>query len=227
MRLIAIIPCLLVAIPVAMVSAYRYIAPPLTPLMVMRTVGYGAGPKMPPPVGWRYQWVPFRAIAPSLSRAVIASEDQAFCTHHGFDREAFNEAWEKFNAGQPTRGGSTVTQQSAKNVFLWPCRSATRKIIETGLTPLLELIWGKRRIMEVYLNVVEWAPGVYGAQAAARFHFHKDASALTAREAALLATVLPNPRRWSASNPGAYVSERSGVIAGRANAIDVSCLRGS
>src|SRR3954468_9699160 len=103
-RLAAIIIFVLVAIPLAMVALYRYAAPPLTPLMVLRTVGYGAGPKMPPPVGWRYQWVPLHAIAPSLSRAVIASEDQAFCTHDGFDREAFNEAWEKYNAGQPTRG---------------------------------------------------------------------------------------------------------------------------
>lgn len=226
-RIAAIILCLLVAIPVAVIALYRYVAPPLTPLMVMRTAGYGAEPKMPPPSGWRYQWVPLQAIAPTLSRAVIASEDQTFCTHYGFDREAFNEAFEKLSAGEPTRGGSTVTQQSAKNVFLWPGRSAIRKVLEAGLTPMLELLWGKRRIMEVYLNVVEWAPGVYGAQAAAQFHFHKDASALTPREAALLATVLPNPREWSASKPGPYVSERSGVIAGRANAVDASCVRGS
>lgn len=225
MRLAAIILCLLVAIPLAAVALFRFVAPPLTPLMVMRSLGYGAGPKMPPPAGWKYAWVPLRAIAPSLSRAVIASEDQTFCTHYGFDREAFNEAWEKFSAGEETRGGSTVTQQTAKNVFLWPGRNVVRKVIEAGLTPTLEMIWGKRRIMEVYLNVVEWAPGVYGAQAAAQFHFHKDASALTPREAALLATVLPNPRRWSASKPGPYVSERSGVIAGRANAVDAACLK--
>ncbi len=227
MRVLLIILGLLVAIPVAAVAIYRFVAPPLTPLMFLRTVGYGAGPKMPSPQGWQYHWVPMKAIAPGLSRAVIASEDQTFCTHSGFDREAFNAAWEKFSAGQETRGGSTITQQSAKNAFLWPGRSAVRKAIETGLTPLLELLWGKRRIMEVYLNIVEWAPGVYGAQAAAQFHFHKDASALNAREAALLATVLPSPRRWSASKPGPYVAERAGVIAGRANAVDVSCLKGS
>jgi monofunctional biosynthetic peptidoglycan transglycosylase len=225
LRLPVIILCAFFLVPTALVSLYRFVPPPLTPLMLLRTLGYGAGPKLPPPVGWHYHWVPLEKIAPSLPRAVIAAEDATFCSHMGFDRKAFNEAWDKYRAGRTARGGSTITQQTAKNVFLWPGRSIVRKIIETGLTPLLELIWHKPRIMEVYLNVVEWAPGVYGAEAASRFHFNKSAAELTPHEAALLASVLPSPRKWSASKPGPYVQERSVLVGLRAGVIDASCLK--
>jgi monofunctional biosynthetic peptidoglycan transglycosylase len=214
----------LVAMPLALIALYRLAPPPLTPLMVLRVLGYQASPRLPPPAGWTYHWVGIDRIAPSLPRATIAAEDAAFCTHDGFDRAAFARAWENYRAGVRARGGSTITQQTAKNVFLWPGRSLTRKVLEAILTPLLEAAWGKRRIMEVYLNVVEWAPGVYGAEAAARHHFGKSAAALTATEAALLAAVLPSPRRWSASNPGAYVRERAGIVGARAKEVDARCV---
>ncbi len=225
LRIVGIILVVLLGIPLALVALYRVISPPLTPLMAMRTLGYEATPKLPPPAGWRYQWVPLERIAASLPRAVIAAEDTTFCTHAGFDREAFNRAWEKYQAGEPTRGGSTITQQTAKNAFLWPGRSAVRKAVEAALTPAIELIWGKRRIMEVYLNIVEWAPGVYGAEAAAQHHFHKSAQSLTPMESALLASVLPSPRTWSASNPGPYVQSRVGTVAARAAQVSAACVR--
>src|SRR5579871_4578415 len=193
-RLLAVLLAVVIGLPVAAVVIMAKVPPLVTPLMIMRTLGYQATAKMPEPRGWTYRWVPMTKIAPALARAAIAAEDTTFCSHHGFDPEAYNHAWENYRDGIIARGGSTITQQTAKNVFLWPGRSVVRKGLETLLTPLLEAIWGKRRIMEVYLNVVEWAPGVYGAEAAARYHFHKHADELTPREAALLAAVLPSPR---------------------------------
>jgi monofunctional biosynthetic peptidoglycan transglycosylase len=225
LRIVGFLLVALVAIPLALVALYRAVPPPLTPLMALRTMGYEATPKLPPLAGWHYHWVPLARIAPSLPRAVIAAEDTTFCSHNGFDREAFNRAWEKYQAGEPTRGGSTITQQTAKNALLWPGRNAIRKVIETALTPAIEMIWGKRRIMEVYLNIVEWAPGVYGAEAAAQFHFHKSASALTQNESALLAAVLPNPRKWSASKPGPYVLSRVPTITTRMTQVSAACVR--
>ena len=210
--------------PLGLMATYRFLPPPLTPLMLLRTWGYEATPKLPPPAGWRYQWAPLSDIAQPLARAALAAEDAGFCAHAGFDRAAFSRAWENYRAGVKTRGGSTITQQTVKNVFLWPGRTAVRKIMETALTPALELIWGKRRILEVYLNVVEWAPGIYGAEAAARFHFGKSAAALNAHEAALLAAVLPSPRKWSASKPGPYVLSRLDAIEARARIVDTRCL---
>lgn len=124
------------------------------------------------------------------------------------------------------RGGSTISQQTAKNVFLWPGRTWVRKALEAGITVYMEALWTKKRILEVYLNVVEWGPGIYGAEAAARYHFHKSAATLDAHEAALLASVLPSPLKWSASKPGPYVQYRAGIIAGRAAKLGVyaSCF---
>jgi len=224
-RVMVILVLALIGAPTLLVASVAVIPPLVTPLMIIRTMGYGATAKVPAPDGWSYDWVPLKKITPHLARAVIAAEDTTFCEHGGFDREAYNKAWENYMDGRKARGGSTITQQAAKNVFLWPGRNVVRKAMETVLTPLLEVIWGKRRIMEVYLNIVEWAPGVYGAEAAARHHFQKSAAELSPRQAALLAAVLPSPRRWSASQPGPYVESRVGTIMARANIVNGQCVR--
>lgn len=162
--------------------------------------------------GWRRDWVPIEAISPNLSRAVLAAEDNRFCRHWGYDLVELRQAIADWRQGDKLRGASTVTMQSAKNLFLWPGRGWLRKALELPFVGWLELIAGKRRILELYLNVAEWAPGVYGAEAAARHHFGKSATELGPREGALLAAVLPNPRGWSASSPGPYVSRRAGTL---------------
>ena len=169
--------------------------------------------------GWDYRWRSLDRMSPRLVEAVIASEDSTFCAHRGFDMEAIERAL-KANARSEQRGsgrirgGSTISQQTAKNAFLWPGRDWIRKGLEAGYTVAIETVWGKRRIMEVYLNVAEWAPGVYGAEAASQHWFGKSADDLTAREAARLAAILPSPRRYSASSPGPYVRRRTSRIQG-------------
>jgi monofunctional biosynthetic peptidoglycan transglycosylase len=148
-------------------------------------------------------------------RAVIASEDTKFCSHHGFDWDAIDRALAEDAEGDRLRGGSTISQQTAKNLFLTPDRSWTRKGIEAWLTVLIEAFWPKRRIVETYLNIAEWGPQRFGAEAAARTEFRKPASALSVSEAARLATVLPNPRRYRAGKPGPYVARQSQVVAAR------------
>ena len=184
-------------------ALYRVVPVPVTPLMLIRAAE-GAGLER--------EWRPLAAISPHLARAVIASEDTLFCGHSGFDWAAIGEAFEDNGDGAPLRGGSTISQQTAKNAFLWPERSWIRKGAEAWFTLLIEALWPKQRILEVYLNIVEWGDGVYGAEAAARHHFGKPAAALTRREAALLAVVLPSPRRWSPASPGPYVARRAGII---------------
>jgi monofunctional biosynthetic peptidoglycan transglycosylase len=193
----------LVAGPVVTVILYRFIPPPVTPLMVIRAVeGRGLD----------HRWKPIDKVAPALPRALIAAEDARFCEHHGFDFNALQKAYANNEAGKKIRGGSTISQQTAKNVFLWPGRDWVRKGLEAGYTVLIETTWGKRRIMEVYLNVAEWGPGVYGAEAAARHWFGKSARDLTPREAARLAAILPSPRRYEAASPGPYVRRRAARI---------------
>lgn len=203
-------------LPAAIVLLYRVVPPPVTPLMVIR--GGEA----------HYDWVPMNRIAPSLVRSVLTAEDESFCQHSGFDKAAIQKALDDYldDDGSTLRGGSTISQQTAKNVLLWPGRTWLRKGLETGLTVLIEALWPKARIMEVYLNIVEWAPGVYGAEAAAQHHFKKHAAQVSAREAALLAAVLPNPRKWNASNPGPYVRTRADTLEGRAARVGglASCL---
>jgi monofunctional biosynthetic peptidoglycan transglycosylase len=167
-------------------------------------------------------WQPLSAISPNLVLAAMASEDGKFCSHDGFDWGAIQYAWQHDQRSRMMLGASTISMQTAKNLFLWPDRSWPRKALEVYFTALIELAWSKQRIMEVYLNVVEWAPGVYGAEAAARHHFRKPAAALSAGEAARLAAVLPNPRRWSASEPTGYILERSAVIEARMPAVPVA-----
>ena len=193
-------------IPLSGVVLYRFFPPPATQLMVIQAIkGEGLS----------YRWKDLDQISPNLVRAAIASEDSTFCAHKGFDMEAIRkalEANERAGEGGRVRGGSTISQQTAKNAFLWPGRDWVRKGLEAGYTVLIEGLWGKRRIMEVYLNVAEFAPGVYGAEAASRHWFDKSAKDLTPREAARLAAVLPSPRRYNAASPGPYVRRRTSRI---------------
>ncbi|HET7409188.1 MAG TPA: monofunctional biosynthetic peptidoglycan transglycosylase [Paracoccaceae bacterium] len=161
--------------------------------------------------GIERDWQGFDAISPHLARAVMAAEDARFCDHWGFDFDAIRAAIEERGRGR-FRGASTISQQVAKNVFLWHEGRWLRKGLEAGFTGLIELIWSKRRILEVYLNVAEFAPGVFGAEAAARHHFGRGAGELTAGQAALLAAVLPNPKKRSASDPSEYVQRRARAI---------------
>ncbi len=186
----------------------RFLPPPPTFLMTARLIeGEGLD----------YRWRSLDHISPRLVQAVIASEDATFCAHRGFDMKAIETAL-KANArsekrgSSRIRGGSTISQQTAKNAFLWPGRDWIRKGLEAGYTVAIEAVWGKRRIMEVYLNVAEWAPGVYGAEAASRHWFGRSANDLTAREAARLAAILPSPRRYDAASPGPYVRRRTSRI---------------
>ncbi|MGH6915958.1 MAG: monofunctional biosynthetic peptidoglycan transglycosylase, partial [Geminicoccales bacterium] len=183
---------------------YRFVPVPITPLMLIR---------LAESEGLRKDWVPLEQIAPVLRHAVVAAEDNRFCEHGGFDWAAMREVIDELRAGERPRGASTITMQTAKNLFLWPDRSFLRKALEAWLTPQIELIWGKRRIIEVYLNIVEMGPGIYGAEAAARTYFGKSAAELGRTEATLLAAVLPNPRRWSPAEPTAYLRQRARTIA--------------
>src|SRR4030088_2625391 len=171
-------------------------------------------------MAWRYitgapmsrQWIDFAAISPSLPRSVVASEDANFCSHHGIDWGALRDVIDDAGDGEVTRGGSTITQQVAKNLFLWPGRSVVRKALEFPLALWLDLVLGQRRVMEIYLNIAEWGPnGEFGAEAAARKAFGKSARDLNAREAATQASILPNPIKRSAGRPGAGVRRRAGI----------------
>lgn len=155
------------------------------------------------------RWVSIDDISPHLVVAVIASEDQRFCDHSGVDTAAIRKAYDEWRGGEGLRGGSTITQQTAKNVFLWNGGGIVRKMPEAWMAYVVDNLWGKRRVMEVYLNVAEWGDGIFGAEAAARVRFGKPASKLTRTEAAMLATVLPSPNKWRIDPPGPYVQRRS------------------
>ena len=202
-RLLGLILLVLVAVPVVGVLLFA-VVPPTPTILMLQQAAKGQG--------LDYRWRGLNDISPNLVNAAIAAEDARFCSHHGFDMEAIQKALDHNAEGGRMRGGSTISQQTAKNVFLWPSRDWLRKGLEAGYTVLIETVWSKRRIMEVYLNVVEWAPGVYGAQAASRHWFGKDADELTAREAARLAAILPAPRRYKAASPGPYVRRRASRI---------------
>jgi monofunctional biosynthetic peptidoglycan transglycosylase len=189
------------SLPVLIVLPWRWLEPPESAFM-MRARAEGAE--------IHHQWVPWSAISPYLPIAVVAAEDQKFPEHRGFDTESIRSALEE--SGSKGRGASTISQQVAKNLFLWPGRSWVRKGIEAYLTVILETLWPKQRILEVYLNIAELGPGIFGAEAAAEQFFGKPASQLTAREAALFAAVLPSPKRMSPARPSPYVEERVGWI---------------
>jgi len=197
---------LFLLISVFWTALYAWLPVPLTPLMVIRLV-QGQG--------FSKDWVSYDEISPNLPRAAIAAEDSGYCAHYGFEWEAIQKAWNRNAKSKRIRGGSTISNQTAKNAFLWPDRTYIRKGLEYYFTGLIELMWGKKRILEVYLNVVEFGPGVYGAEAAAQTYFKKPASALTRREAALLVAVLPSPLKWSVAKPGPYVQSRTSTIMAR------------
>ena len=206
LRLAARILGLFLLISVVWTAVYAVVPVPLTPLMVIRLVeGYG----------FSKDWVSYEKISPNLARAAIASEDAGFCAHHGFEWDAIKNAWDRNQRSKRIRGGSTISNQTAKNAFLWPDRTYVRKALEYYFTGLIELMWGKQRILEVYLNVVEFGPGLYGAEAASQAYFHKPASALNRREAALLVAVLPLPLKYSVTRPGPYVQSRTATIMAR------------
>lgn len=196
--------------PVAWVGVYRFINAPGTALMLSRAA---AGEDI------RHQPVRLIDMSPHIIRSVIAAEDANFCKHDGFDVEAIQRAMDSNAQGGRLRGASTISQQTAKNLFLWEARSWLRKGFETYFTALIEFMWPKRRIMESYLNVAEWGDGIFGVEAAAQARFGVSAKDLTPLQAARLAAVLPSPNRWSADQPGPYVRRRAATIVQRARVV--------
>lgn len=195
--------------PPAVLTALRWIPPPTTAFMVWRRLN---GPERP---ALDARWVDWDRIAPDAALAVIAAEDQRFLDHRGFDAASMREAWRDARRGGALRGASTLSQQVSKNLFLWPGRSFFRKGLEAAVTVEIELLWSKRRILEVYLNVAEFGEGVFGVGAASARFFAKAPAALTADEAALLAAVLPNPSVLRVDRPSAYVRSRQSWIRGQ------------
>ena len=191
------------------VVLFKFVPVPFTPLMAIRAIENSSEKKE---VYLNHDWVPLEEISVNLQKAVIASEDGNFLRHNGFDFKALANAYESNQKGKKLKGGSTISQQTAKNVFLWQGRSYLRKGLEAYFTILIEFIWGKERIMEVYLNSIEMGDGVYGAQAASQYWYHKDAKNLTKYEAAGIAAILPNPRKFKASNSSSYTNGRKDKI---------------
>ncbi len=204
------LPLLFVTITSLQVLSLRWIAPPTSMFMLDRRIDGIVDRSQR--VSIRYQWRSLAHISPWLPVSVIASEDQKFFDHHGFDVEAIDKAMDANRQGKRVRGASTISQQVAKNLFLWSGRNYLRKGLEAWYTVLIEALWPKRRIVEVYVNVAEFGDGVYGAEAAAQAYFHKPAAQLTATEAARLAAVLPSPRKWSVVKPGPFVQRRANWI---------------
>jgi monofunctional biosynthetic peptidoglycan transglycosylase len=199
-------------ISIFFVVLFKWVPVPMTPLMVIRMVEQKMDGKE---MKCNHDWVPIESIAVNLQKAVIASEDGTFLTHYGFDFDAMQKAFKNNEKGKKLKGGSTISQQTAKNIFLWQGRSYLRKGLEAYFTVLIELIWGKERIMEVYLNSIEMGDGVYGVQAASEFWYKKSADELSKREAAGIAAILPNPRKFKASNSSSYIETRKGKIVKR------------
>lgn len=203
------IPAAFIMLTVLWVLILKWVPVWVTPLMISRSIEYRGDDSYET----HKEWVSLDEISPELVKAVIASEDNLFNEHDGFDWEQIRNAIDDHKTkGKKLRGASTISQQTAKNVFLFPSKSFIRKGFEAYFTILMELLWSKERIMEVYLNVAEMGKGVYGAQAAAEIHFKKDAADLTRRESCLIAACLPNPLKRNASAPSAYISRRASQI---------------
>ena len=194
---------------VGSVLAYRFVPVWITPLMVIRateSVSRGEKPVI------RHHWVSLKDISPWLPKAVVASEDNRFLTHSGFDFREIEKAIRENKTRRRPRGASTISQQTAKNVFLWPGHSFIRKGLEAYFTLLIEVCWSKKRIMEVYLNSIETGKDIYGAEAVAKYHFHTTAAQLTKSQCALIAATLPNPVRYNSARPSPYILKRQGQI---------------
>lgn len=203
-----------------LIVGYRFIAPPVSTLMIWRLF---EGRSMD------YRWTPLEKISPALPRAVIASEDGRFCAHNGVDWNAVSDVIDDIveDADGAPRGASTIAMQTVKNLFLWPQRSYIRKVFEVPLAYLTNAVWSKRRMIEIYLNIVEWGPGIYGAEAAAQRHFGKSARRLNGDEAALLAAALPNPIIRRAGRPGPLTRAAAQRILRRMRGIGpyISCIK--
>lgn len=196
------------ALVLVLIVLFRFVNPPGSMLMLTKLLTGNSVDRT---------WVPLEQISPALVRAVIVSEDGRFCEHSGIDTHAIKDAIERASGGV-ARGASTISMQVTKNLFLWNAKSYIRKVIEIPLTLVMEIVWPKRRILEMYLNIAEWGPGVFGAEAAARHHFNKPAYRLNEREAALLAAVLPNPVRRDAGSPNTLTSSKARVVQARVKA---------
>lgn len=205
-KVVGIVFCAWFTVVIFLIAVYRFVNPPVSTLMAMQWM---SGTTI------KREWVPIERISPNLMRAVIVSEDGRFCSHWGIDFGEVLAAIKRMSNGVP-RGASTITMQVAKNLFLWPAKSYVRKVIEVPLTYAIELMWPKRRILEVYLNIAEWGPGIFGAEAAARTYFKRPASRLNTSQAARLAVALPNPVARNAARPGAWTRRRATVIQRRA-----------
>lgn len=192
-----------------LVIIFKWVPVPFTPLMGIRAIENKSVGKE---AVCQHDWVPLESISKNMQRAVIASEDGTFLRHNGFDFIAIQKAMQNNEKGKKLKGGSTISQQTAKNVFLWQGRSYLRKGLEAYFTVLIELIWGKERIMEVYLNSIEMGDGVYGIEAASQYWYKKSAANLSKRDAAGIAAILPNPRKYKASNSSSYIERRKGRI---------------
>ena len=197
------------ALSILGVVIFKFVPVPLTPLMIVRALENKFDGK---DMICSHDWEPLENISVHLQKAVIASEDDTFLTHNGFDFDAIQKAMKNNEKGKKLKGGSTISQQTAKNVFLWQGRSYVRKGLEAYFTVLIELIWGKERIMEVYLNSIEMGDGVYGAEAASQYWYRKSASDLSKYEAAGIAAILPNPRKFKATNSSLYTNRRKDRI---------------
>ncbi|MDB5061756.1 MAG: monofunctional biosynthetic peptidoglycan transglycosylase [Mucilaginibacter sp.] len=208
-RIIKLAAIVFVAASLFGVLLFRFVNPPFTLLMIQR--GFERKARG---LDWRIdkQWVDFDSIADPMKRAAVAAEDQTFLENHGFDFNAIQRAIRKNQKSKKLIGGSTITQQTAKNVFLYPGRSFVRKGFEAWFTVLIEAFWSKKRIMEVYLNVIEMGDGIYGIEAASQAYFHKPASKLTNRQAAAIAVIFPSPLKWSATQPTRYLKRRRYLI---------------
>ena len=207
----------LLLLPVALTALYRFVPPPATPLMLIRALsGDGA----------EREWVALDALPAAVPLAVLAAEDNRFCQHHGFDWTALGDAIDEARAGDRLRGASTISMQLSRNLFLWPGGGWPRKALEALWTPTIELLLSKRRIVELYLNVVETGRGTFGIEAAARRYYGKGAAALTARQAAGIAAILPDPRDWSPDR--GYAAERVPVLLRRMHGIAplATCVTG-
>jgi monofunctional biosynthetic peptidoglycan transglycosylase len=198
-----------IALSILSVIIFKWVPVPITPLMMTRAIENKMDGK---DMVLSHDWVSIENISPNIQKAVIASEDGNFLKHNGFDFDALQKAYKDNKKGKRLKGGSTISQQTAKNVFLWQGRSYLRKGLEAYFTVLIELIWGKERIMEVYLNSIEMGNGVYGVEAASNYWYRKSANNLTKNEAAGIAAILPNPRKYKATNSSAYIERRKSKI---------------
>jgi monofunctional biosynthetic peptidoglycan transglycosylase len=196
-------------ISIFLVIVFKWVPVPFTPLMITRAIENKMDGKE---MVCSHDWVPLSEISVNMQKAVIASEDGTFLSHNGFDFKAMQKAFKNNNRGRKLKGGSTISQQTAKNIFLWQGRSYIRKGLEAYFTLLIEVIWGKERIMEVYLNSIEMGDGVYGAEAAAQHWYGTSAAKLTKNQAAGIAAILPNPRKYKATNSSSYIENRKGKI---------------